>query len=168
MSPWNNSHENEVDPEDWDGALYYSLDDAVCELCDSTTVTGIYDGTEEDPVLISDSTGYIVFHVNCQLMLRWTENGPEGATYMNVWASLSLYRWENNNWVGKCDDNFGIEFFGPDFKYDDFGLHVLEERDYQAYDQYWIHYQVNAVWWEGSTPHNLDESASEDIYFRII
>lgn len=166
MEWWNNSHENEVDPNDWDGELDYALDDGVCELVDSLTHTYNYPGTEADPVVIDVLPGYLVFHVNCELMLRWTDDAPEGCTSMEVSADLVLYRKVGGYYVAKCDDHHGYEFTDEGFKFDEFGLHVLEEMLYQPNTLLWIHFQVNGEWWEGATRHNL-ASASEDIYYRI-
>lgn len=167
MEWWNNSHENEVDPEDWDGELDYALVDGVCELIDSTTHTDGYPGTEASPVLIHQFPGVLVFHVNCELFLYWTEEAPEGCTSMKVSADLILYRKVDDTYTAQCDDHQPYEFFGEDFKFDEFGLHVLEEYAYPVNTLLKIHFQVNGIWMEGATPHNLD-SASEDIYYRIV
>jgi len=164
---WNNSHEILIPLHQLDGELSYALVDGECELVESIAYTYNYPGTNQSPVIIDKLPGFLVFHVNCELFIDWTENAPEGATSMEITASINLYRETTpNNWVFQCNDNYGWTLFGEDQWYNELWLHVLEERIYQHNDNYKITFQVNGHYWEGSTYIPL-ESANEETFYRI-
>ena len=170
MTPWNNSHENEVQLQDWDGEFQYFIEDIEVQDSQSWCYTYSWDGTPGNPVEIPDEGGYFVFHVKCVFQLVWTEAAPEQMTKLKIWAYLTLYRWIGNGWVSQCDDDFGIELSAEGSKADEFGLHVLEETEFDTSYDYKIHFTVIGEWWStGPYLHYFWQyQQSDQIFYDLV